>query len=52
MFLFLLLLEDYAHPVQSTTTLMKLSFDEEHRLTMCQLGAIHAIADLIQVNKC
>jgi hypothetical protein len=37
------------HPVPSSTTLMKLSFDEDHRNTMCLLGAIHALADLIQV---
>ncbi|CAL8094415.1 unnamed protein product [Orchesella dallaii] len=35
------------HPTANMTTLMKLSFDEEHRNIMCLLGAIHALADLI-----
>lgn len=29
---------------------MKLSFDEEHRHAMCQLGGLHAVAELIQVT--
>ncbi|KAG8227648.1 hypothetical protein J437_LFUL007844, partial [Ladona fulva] len=29
---------------------MKLSFDEEHRHAMCQLGGLHAVAELIQVD--
>lgn len=37
------------HPTANMTTLMKLSFDEEHRNIMCLLGAIHALADLIVV---
>ena len=38
------------HPTISSTTLMKLSFDEEHRNTMCTLGCIHALSDLITVS--
>lgn len=38
------------HPAANMTTLMKLSFDEEHRNIMCLLGAIHALADLIVVG--
>lgn len=38
------------HPTTNITTIMKLSFDEEHRNIMCLLGAIHALADLIVVR--
>lgn len=38
------------HPGAAIAALMKLSFDEEHRHAMCQLGALHAIATLIQVD--
>ena len=38
-----------AHPGPAIAALMKLSFDEEHRLAMCQLGALYVIARLIQV---
>lgn len=38
------------HPGAAIAALMKLSFDEEHRHAMCQLGALHAIANLIQVG--
>ncbi|XP_034234963.1 adenomatous polyposis coli protein-like isoform X3 [Thrips palmi] len=38
------------HPGQTIATLMKLSFDEEHRHAMCQLGGLYAIAQLIQVD--
>lgn len=38
------------HPGAAIAALMKLSFDEEHRLAMCQLGALHTIANLIQVD--
>ncbi|XP_039291012.1 adenomatous polyposis coli protein [Nilaparvata lugens] len=41
---------DDAHPAAAIAALMKLSFDEEHRHAMCQLGALHAIATLIQVD--
>ncbi|XP_053682156.1 adenomatous polyposis coli homolog [Sabethes cyaneus] len=38
------------HPIQSITTLMKISFDEEHRHAMCQLGALQTISTLIQLD--
>ncbi|XP_063230736.1 uncharacterized protein LOC134535524 isoform X1 [Bacillus rossius redtenbacheri] len=38
------------HPGPTIAALMKLSFDEEHRLAMCQLGGLHTIAELIQVD--
>ncbi|BES95248.1 medulla oblongata development [Nesidiocoris tenuis] len=39
-----------AHPGPAIAALMKLSFDEEHRLAMCQLGAIYVVARLVQVE--
>uniref|UniRef100_A0A1B6D309 Adenomatous polyposis coli protein n=1 Tax=Clastoptera arizonana TaxID=38151 RepID=A0A1B6D309_9HEMI len=38
------------HPGAAIAALMKLSFDEEHRHAMCQLGALYAIANLIQAD--
>jgi hypothetical protein len=38
------------HPGPTIAALMKLSFDEEHRHAMCQLGGLHAVAELIQVR--
>ncbi|XP_029711734.1 adenomatous polyposis coli homolog [Aedes albopictus] len=38
------------HPIQPITTLMKISFDEEHRHAMCQLGALQTISTLIQMD--
>ncbi|CAB3379408.1 Hypothetical predicted protein [Cloeon dipterum] len=38
------------HPGPTVIALMKLSFDEEHRHAMCQLGALHAVAQLIQAD--
>ncbi|XP_069674956.1 adenomatous polyposis coli protein-like isoform X2 [Periplaneta americana] len=38
------------HPGPTIAALMKLSFDEEHRHAMCQLGGLHAVAELIQVD--
>ena len=35
------------HPCPAMAAVMKLSFDEEHRLAMCSLGGLHAIAELI-----
>lgn len=35
------------HPSQAICSLMKLSFDEDHRHSMGQLGALHAIANLV-----
>lgn len=37
------------HPGPTVAALMKLSFDEEHRHAMCQLGGLHAVAELIEV---
>ncbi|XP_049821338.1 adenomatous polyposis coli homolog [Aethina tumida] len=39
------------HPVQIMTQLMKLSFDEDHRQIICQLGGIHAIATLVETEN-
>uniref|UniRef100_A0A1Q3FWR5 Putative beta-catenin-binding protein apc n=1 Tax=Culex tarsalis TaxID=7177 RepID=A0A1Q3FWR5_CULTA len=38
------------HPIAAITTLMKISFDEEHRHAMCQLGALQTISTLIQLD--
>ncbi|XP_023235094.1 adenomatous polyposis coli protein-like [Centruroides sculpturatus] len=38
------------HPGPSIAALMKLSFDEEHRHAICQLGGLQAIAELIKVD--
>ncbi|XP_033624212.1 adenomatous polyposis coli protein-like [Asterias rubens] len=38
------------NPGPAMAALMKLSFDEEHRSAICQLGGLHAIADLLQVD--
>lgn len=38
------------HPTATLAALMKLSFDEDHRLAMCQLGGLHAIAELIEMD--
>lgn len=38
------------HPVQTVAHLMKLSFDEGHRQAICQLGGIHIIATLVEVE--
>lgn len=38
------------HPIQAIGTLMKISFDEEHRYVMCQLGALQTISTLIQLD--
>ncbi|GAB6032124.1 hypothetical protein CHUAL_010487 [Chamberlinius hualienensis] len=38
------------YPVSAVAMLMKLSFDEEHRHTMCQLGGLQALAELIQLD--
>ncbi|KAF2364772.1 Adenomatous polyposis coli protein repeat [Trinorchestia longiramus] len=35
------------HPCPAMAAVMKLSFDEEHRLAMCTLGGLHAIAELV-----
>lgn len=38
------------YPIQAVGTLMKISFDEEHRYAMCQLGALQTISKLIQLD--
>lgn len=38
------------HPSQAIFSLMKISFDEEHRHAMCQLGALQAIAHLVHLD--
>lgn len=41
---------DKQHPIQAIGTLMKISFDEEHRYAMCSLGALQTISTLIQLD--
>ncbi|XP_055848796.1 uncharacterized protein LOC129913873 [Episyrphus balteatus] len=38
------------HPLAAISSLMKVSFDEEHRHAMCQLGALQAIASLVHLD--
>lgn len=38
------------HPLQAMCSLMKISFDEEHRHAMCQLGALQAIASMVHYD--
>ncbi|XP_066590130.1 adenomatous polyposis coli protein-like isoform X2 [Prorops nasuta] len=38
------------HPSSTIAALMKLSFDEAHRHAMCQLGGLHAVAELIEMD--
>lgn len=38
------------HPLQAICSLMKISFDQEHRHAMCQLGALQAIANLVHYD--
>lgn len=38
------------HPSSTIGMLMKSSFDEEHRHAMCQLGGLHAVAELIEMD--
>lgn len=35
------------HPSQAISSLMKISFDQQHRNAMCELGALQAIASLV-----
>ncbi|XP_076249054.1 uncharacterized protein LOC143188608 isoform X2 [Calliopsis andreniformis] len=37
-------------PGTTIAALMKLSFDEAHRHAMCQLGGLHAVAELIEMD--
>lgn len=38
------------HPSATIAALMKLSFDESHRNAMCQLGGLHSVAELVEVD--
>lgn len=38
------------HPLQAISSLMKISFDEEHRHAMCQLGALQALASMVHYD--
>lgn len=38
------------HPGATITSLMKLSFDADHRHTMCQLGGLNAISEVIGID--
>ncbi|XP_037708517.1 adenomatous polyposis coli protein [Drosophila subpulchrella] len=38
------------HPLAAISSLMKVSFDEEHRHAMCELGALHAIPNLVHLD--
>jgi Adenomatous polyposis coli (APC) repeat len=38
------------YPIQAIGVLMKISFDEDHRYAMCQLGALQTISTLIQLD--
>lgn len=38
------------HPLASISSLMKVSFDEEHRKTMCMLGSLQVIAHLVHLD--
>ncbi|KAH8295446.1 hypothetical protein KR018_011338 [Drosophila ironensis] len=38
------------HPLAAISSLMKVSFDEEHRHAMCDLGALHAIPNLVHLD--
>ncbi|KAL4703837.1 hypothetical protein ACJJTC_016804 [Scirpophaga incertulas] len=39
------------HPSQSVAALMKLSFDEEHRHVVCQLGGLQTLAALVSGDQ-
>lgn len=38
------------HPLASISSLMKVSFDEEHRQTMCMMGSLQVIAHLVHLD--
>lgn len=42
--------EGERHPSQAMSSLMKISFDEEHRHAMCQLGALQSIACVVHYD--
>lgn len=39
-----------AHPTQVTENIIKLSFDEGYRQTICELGGIYALANLVEAD--
>uniref|UniRef100_A0A1A9X1C1 Protein zer-1 homolog-like C-terminal domain-containing protein n=1 Tax=Glossina brevipalpis TaxID=37001 RepID=A0A1A9X1C1_9MUSC len=39
------------HPLAAISSLMKVSFDEEHRHAMCELGALHGIPSLVHLDQ-
>lgn len=39
-----------SHPSQAISSLMKISFDQQHRNAMCELGALQAIASLVHYD--
>lgn len=43
-------LDSDSHPLQAMSSLMKISFDEEHRHSMCTLGALQTIANLLHYD--
>lgn len=43
-------LDSDSHPLQAMSSLMKISFDEEHRHSMCTLGALQTIANLVHYD--
>ncbi|KAH8311276.1 hypothetical protein KR044_005343, partial [Drosophila immigrans] len=42
--------DEERHPLTAMKLLMKASFDEEHRQTMCELGALKAIPNLVHLD--
>ncbi|KAL3278480.1 hypothetical protein HHI36_013799 [Cryptolaemus montrouzieri] len=42
--------QDDKHPVQIVSQMMKYSFDEGYRQAICQLGGIHSIAKLMEME--
>lgn len=38
------------HPLAAISSLMKVSFDQEHRQAMCELGALQAIPSLVHLD--
>lgn len=43
-------LDTESHPLETMKSLMQISFDEEPRHSMCTLGALQAIADLVHLD--
>ena len=39
------------HPGRVKTILMKLSFDDDHRQSMSQLGALQGLSELLHLDK-